>query len=176
MGMINLIFISISSAIENKYNKHRNKEVIVALSLGHISSAHLNPAVTLGLLVSCQISVLRAMLYIIAQMLGAVVAGAVMCKLNGVTPAQGFGIELSNTFQLVLCVFATTDKRRTDVTGLAPLAIGLLMGLGHLAAVKAFSGVNLHIFLNLFKSIPPLLMCYQCRGSVFTEIATEKIL
>lgn len=52
------------------------------------------------------------------------------------TPAQGFAIEFFATLQLVLCVIAVTDKRRNDIQGSAPLAIGLSVGLGHLAAVR----------------------------------------
>ncbi len=55
---------------------------------------------------------------------------------------QGFAIELFATFQLVLCVLATTDKHRTDVTGSAPLAIGLSVGLGHLVAVSNLLFIN----------------------------------
>ena len=58
-------------------------------------------------------------------------------QLNGVSTAQGFGIEFLLTLQLVLCVIATTDKRRRDVSGSAPLAIGLSVGLGHLGGVSA---------------------------------------
>lgn len=54
----------------------------LAQSVGHISGAHLNPAVTLGLLLSCQISIFRAIMYVIAQCLGAIVATAI---LSGVT-------------------------------------------------------------------------------------------
>ncbi|ETE56091.1 Aquaporin-1, partial [Ophiophagus hannah] len=43
----------------------------------------------------------------------------------GVNAGQGLGIEIIATLQLVLCVLATTDKRRTDLSGSAPLAIGL---------------------------------------------------
>lgn len=54
----------------------------LAQSVGHISGCHLNPAVTLGLLLNCQISIFRAIMYVIAQCLGAIVATAI---LSGVT-------------------------------------------------------------------------------------------
>lgn len=57
-------------------------------------------------------------------------------QLNNITPTQGIGVELLATFQLVLCVLAITDKRRRDVMGSAPLAIGLSVCLGHLTAVS----------------------------------------
>ncbi|XP_036377105.1 aquaporin FA-CHIP-like [Megalops cyprinoides] len=161
LGMTLFIFLSISAAIGNKNNSNPDQEVKVALTfglaiatlaqtLGHISGAHLNPAVTLGMLASCQISVLKAIMYIIVQMLGAAVASGIVhgvrpgntsaLGVNSVSdtlsPSQGIGIELLATFQLVLCVIATTDKRRRDVTGSGPLAIGLSVCLGHLAAIS----------------------------------------
>uniref|UniRef100_H9GK66 Aquaporin 1 n=1 Tax=Anolis carolinensis TaxID=28377 RepID=H9GK66_ANOCA len=54
---------------------------------------------------------------------------------GGINSGQGLGIEIIATLQLVLCVLATTDRRRTDVTGSAPLAIGLSVALGHLLAI-----------------------------------------
>ena len=58
-------------------------------------------------------------------------------QLNSITPSQGLAIEFLLTLQLVLCVLAVTDKRR-NVGGFAPLAIGLSVGLGHLAGVSAW--------------------------------------
>lgn len=49
---------------------------------------------------------------------------------------QGLGIEIIGTLQLVLCVLATTDRRRRDLGGSGPLAIGLSVALGHLLAVS----------------------------------------
>lgn len=55
---------------------------------------------------------------------------------GGVNSGQGLGIEIIATLQLVLCVLATTDRRRRDLGGSAPLAIGFSVALGHLLAVS----------------------------------------
>lgn len=55
---------------------------------------------------------------------------------ENMTQGKAFGVEFLATFQLVLCVLAATDSRRTDVKGSAPLAIGLSVALGHLVAVS----------------------------------------
>ncbi|XP_077580702.1 aquaporin FA-CHIP-like [Stigmatopora nigra] len=166
VGMTLFIFLSIAAAIGKPGDPGQEVKVSLAFglaiatlaqSLGHISGAHLNPAVTLGMLASCQISVFRAFMYIVAQMLGSALASAILygarpaatsvLGLNalstGLTPSQGVGIELLATFQLVLCVIAVTDKRRRDVTGSAPLAIGLSVALGHLAAIS-FTGCGIN--------------------------------
>ncbi|NWV11659.1 AQP1 protein, partial [Ptilonorhynchus violaceus] len=168
LAMSLFIFISIGSAlgfnfpvVANKTNTRSQDNVKVSLafglsiatmaqSVGHISGAHLNPAVTLGLLLSCQISIFKALMYILAQCLGAVVATAILSGVTssleenslglnalseGINAGQGLGIEIIATFQLVLCVLATTDRRRNDVSGSAPLAIGLSVALGHLLAI-----------------------------------------
>lgn len=89
VGMTLFIFLSIATAIGNTNNTNPDQEVKVSLafglaiatlaqSLGHISGAHLNPAVTLGMLASCQISVFKAIMYIIAQMLGSALASGIV--------------------------------------------------------------------------------------------------
>lgn len=65
----------------------------LAQSLGHISGAHLNPAVTLGLLVSCQISFLRFVCYVLAQMLGSVAASAIV---NSYASGNSLGVNAVN--------------------------------------------------------------------------------
>ncbi|OXB75185.1 UNVERIFIED_CONTAM: hypothetical protein H355_002718 [Colinus virginianus] len=183
LAMILFIFISIGSALGFNFPVSVNGTsatqdnvkvslafglsiATMAQSVGHISGAHLNPAVTLGLLLSCQISIFKALMYILAQCLGAVVATAILSGVTsslpnnslglneadrnitffsfflvsmqlakGINAGQGLGIEIIATLQLVLCVLATTDRRRNDVTGSAPLAIGLSVALGHLLAI-----------------------------------------
>lgn len=66
------------------------------------------------------------------------------------TAGQGVAIEFFGTLPLVLCVIAVTDKRRNDLQGSAPLAIGLSVGLGHLAAVS-------HCLF--------LYLCTQCKNA-----------
>ena len=119
--------------------------------IAHVSGGHINPAVTIGCLVSRKISIVRAILYVVAQMLGAIagagilygvtpMAGSDGLGVNGlqgsVTAGQGFGVEFMITFVLVLTVMASTDTNRTDLKGSAPLTIGLAVVLGHLLAVS----------------------------------------
>ncbi|MBV99371.1 Aquaporin-1, partial [Eschrichtius robustus] len=61
----------------------------------------------------------------------------------GVNSGQGLGIEIIGTLQLVLCVLATTDRRRRDLGGSAPLAIGLSVALGHLLAID-YTGCSIN--------------------------------
>nr|CAD7435510.1 unnamed protein product [Timema monikensis] len=133
-------------------------------TVGHVSGAHVNPAVTCGMLVTGNISILKALLYIIVQCLGALAGSAVLKvtldrgglrssvsraltpeKVQGtlgltllspeVTSIQGFGIEFFLGFVLLIVVFGVCDGNRNDTKGFAPLAIGLTITMGHLAAI-----------------------------------------
>uniref|UniRef100_A0A8C4DYP6 Aquaporin 1a (Colton blood group), tandem duplicate 2 n=1 Tax=Dicentrarchus labrax TaxID=13489 RepID=A0A8C4DYP6_DICLA len=142
LGMIIFVFTGLSAAIGDPNNSYPDQEIKVAFAfglaiatlaqcIGHVSGAHLNPAITLGLLVSCQMSILRAFFYIIRQ----TEVFSPLLQLNGISPYKGYGVEFLLTLQLVLCVLAVTDKR-CDVGGLTPLAIGLSVALGHLAGIS----------------------------------------
>ncbi|KAJ7317772.1 hypothetical protein JRQ81_003934, partial [Phrynocephalus forsythii] len=116
-------------------------------AVGHISGAHINPAVTLACLVGSQVSFLRAVFYVVAQILGAVTGAALLHQLtphhirgslainkvyNNTTTGQAVTMELFLTFQLILCIFASTDDRRSDNIGSPALSIGFSVALGHL--------------------------------------------
>lgn len=60
---------------------------------------------------------------------------------TGVSPVQGFGIELIITFILVSTVFATCDKHRTSLNGSGPLAIGLSVTMCHLSFVSILQSI-----------------------------------
>ncbi|VFV29275.1 aquaporin-1-like [Lynx pardinus] len=109
LAMTLFVFISIGSALGFNYPVKNNQTAgasqdnvkvslafglsiaTLAQSVGHISGAHLNPAVTLGLLLSCQISILRAIMYIIAQCVGAIVATAILSGVTSSLPDNSLG-------------------------------------------------------------------------------------
>nr|XP_011758462.1 aquaporin-2 isoform X3 [Macaca nemestrina] len=119
-------------------------------ALGHISGAHINPAVTVACLVGCHVSFLRATFYVAAQLLGAVAGAALLHEItpadirgdlavnalsNSTTAGQAVTVELFLTLQLVLCIFASTDERRGENPGTPALSIGFSVALGHLLGV-----------------------------------------
>ncbi|KAG0460420.1 hypothetical protein HPP92_020717 [Vanilla planifolia] len=114
--------------------------VAVAIAFNS-SGGHVNPAITLGALVGGRISVLRAVLYWIAQVLGSVAATVlVWVATAGMRPvgfvvAAGVGrghavlMEIVLTFGLVYTTYATAiDPRRGSIGIIAPLAVGFIMG------------------------------------------------
>ncbi|XP_028265984.1 aquaporin AQPAe.a [Parambassis ranga] len=130
--------------------------VIVALGhcFGEISGAQVNPAVTLSLLATRRLDVLRALLYIAIQCLGAsLAAGALYLALPIKTTAdhfvnkvpldlnagQALGIEILCTFQMVFTIFSVEDQRRRECTEPGNLAIGLAHTAGVLIGAR-FSG------------------------------------
>ncbi|NXH67186.1 AQP2 protein, partial [Hydrobates tethys] len=127
-------------------------------ALGHISGAHINPAVTVACLIGSQVSFLRAVFYVVAQLLGGVVGAAILHEItpadsreglainklhNETTTGQAVTVELFLTFQLVLCIFASTDERREDNLGSPALSIGLSVAVGHLLGIR-YTGCSMN--------------------------------
>nr|QKE23011.1 aquaporin 14 [Miichthys miiuy] len=144
--------------------------VIVALAhcFGEISGAQVNPAVTLALLATRKVDVLRALVYIAAQCLGASLgAGALYLALPLKTnadyfvnkvpielnAAQAVGIEVLCTFQMVFTVFSVEDQRRRECTEPGNLAIGLAHTAGVLIGAR-FSGAS----MNPARSLGPAII------------------
>lgn len=180
LGTMMLVMVAVGSTVQ----LHKLDVVQIALTfglcvatvvciIGNHSGGHVNPAVTIAMLVTRRISIIKALLYIVVQCLGATIGSAIVKGLTpearrgglgtstlseGVTPTMGFGIEFCITALLVLTVFATCDRGRTDHQGSFPLAIGFSVTVGHLWAVE-FCGSSMNparsfgpaIVMNIWK-------------------------
>ncbi|KAL8537636.1 hypothetical protein ACS0TY_012672 [Phlomoides rotata] len=165
------VFAGVGSAIA--YNKLTSAALdpagLVAIAICHglalfvavaiaanISGGHVNPAVTFGLAVGGQITILTGLFYWIAQLLGAIVASFLLKVVTGglaiPTHGVGFGIgvieavvmEIIITFALVYTVFATAvDPKKGPLGTIAPIAIGFIVGANILAA-GPFSGGSMN--------------------------------
>ncbi len=126
----------------------------MAFAIDHISGCHLNPAVTLGLTVAGRFDKKDAPAYMIAQVLGAIVASALLFYIasgadgfGGGLASNGFGshspqgysmgagiaTEVVMTLMFLLIILGATDKRAP--AGFAPIAIGLGLTLIHLISI-----------------------------------------
>ena len=110
---------------------------------GHVSGAHYNPAVTLGVLMSGKIDTGQAVMYMVFQVLGAIVAALFAWWIIGNTfaPTPGVGysfmhalvIEVLFTFALVLVVLNTAASAKTQGNSYFGLAIGFTVLVGAFA-------------------------------------------
>jgi aquaporin Z len=128
----------------------------MAYAIGHVSGAHLNPAVSVGLLVGGRFEASQLPGYAIAQVLGAVAAAAVLYLIasgkegfdlaagfasngygvhspGGYSLVAGFTAEVVLTFFFLLIILGSTDPRAP--AGFAPIAIGLGLTLIHLVGI-----------------------------------------
>ena len=114
--------------------------VVVAFiyAYGHISGTHINPAVTLGLLIAGEIEFVAAIGYWVVQFLGGILGAVVLNAVlpnpgdlgvtiltEGVTPVQGLVVEIVLTFFLVNTIFNTAVSGKAG--NFAGLAIGLTL-------------------------------------------------
>ncbi|KAG4979738.1 hypothetical protein JHK84_033327 [Glycine max] len=124
--------------------------LFVAVSVGaNISGGHVNPAVTFGAFIGGHISLLRGILFWIAQLLGSVVAClllkfATVGLSPGVGAANALVFEIVMTFGLVYTVYATAvDPKKGKLGIIAPIAIGFIVGANILAG-GTFSGASMN--------------------------------
>jgi aquaporin Z len=128
----------------------------MAFAIGHISGCHLNPAVSIGLWAGGRFPAGKLLPYIIAQVLGGIIAGAILFVIasgkEGFDLAAGFAsngygdhspggyslpaalvTEIVMTMMFLIVILGATDKRAPQ--GLAPIAIGLCLTLIHLISI-----------------------------------------
>jgi aquaporin Z len=130
----------------------------MAYAIGHISGCHLNPAVSVGLVVGGRFKSSDLLPYVAAQVVGAVVAAGVLYLIasgkpgfdlssgsglgangyadhspGGYAMGAGFVTEVVMTFMFLMVILGATDKRAP--AGFAPIAIGLGLTLIHLVAI-----------------------------------------
>ena len=128
----------------------------MAFAIGHISGCHLNPAVSIGLWIGTRVPGKDVLPYIIVQVLGAIVAGAVLYVIAsgqaGFSLSDGFAsngyaehspggysllsgavTEIVMTMVFLIVIMGATDKRAPQ--GFAPIAIGLALTLIHLISI-----------------------------------------
>lgn len=131
--------------------------LFVAVSVGaNISGGHVNPAVTFGAFLGGNITLLRGILYWIAQLLGSTVACLLLqfatgglttsafALTAGVSVWSAFVFEIVMTFSLVYTVYATAiDPKKGDIGTIAPIAIGFIVGANILAG-GAFTGASMN--------------------------------
>jgi aquaporin Z len=144
--------------------------VAMAYTIGGISGCHINPAITLGVALSGRMSWKEACGYWCGQIIGGILAGAVLLLVaktvaapdltgalgsNGVANAGGVWgaclVEVIATFLFVLVVLGTTDSK-TGAGNFAGLAIGLSLILIHLVCIN-LTGTS----VNPARSIGPAL-------------------
>ena len=131
--------------------------VVMAYAIGPVSGCHINPAITIAMLVAGKISVSDAITYIIAQFIGATLGAGVLYLIQSGAPgfsmgqwalgSNGWGpgylgaystssafiTEAVLTFLFLLVIFKTTS--RLGNSNMAGLAIGLTLVLIHLVAI-----------------------------------------
>ena len=130
--------------------------VTMAYAIGHISGCHLNPAVTVGLWVGGRFETRQVAPYILAQVLGGLLAGGMLYLIasgqpgfdvsagfaangyaehspGGYSLLSGLVTEVVMTMMFLLIIMGATDKRAPQ--GFAPLAIGLGLTLIHLISI-----------------------------------------
>jgi aquaporin Z/aquaporin NIP len=146
--------------------------VVVVAAIGHVSGAHVNPAVTLALAVTSKFPWGHVPFYVGAQLLGAILgavavwisygdaaregaAVAATFPVEGVGDLRAFLVEILVTFILVFVVLSVATDDRAPA-GVAPLAVGFALACGVLIAGPVSGGS-----LNPARSLGPMVVAGQ---------------
>ncbi|MBQ0030336.1 MAG: MIP family channel protein [Bacteroidales bacterium] len=141
--------------------------VAMAYTIGGISGCHINPAITLGCILTKRMDAKEGACYMAAQVVGAFVGAGILAALvgvdsglganalqagNNITTCQGLLAEIVFTCVFVLVVLGTTDEK-VGAGKSAGMVIGLSLILVHLACIY-FTGTS----VNPARSIAPAVL------------------
>lgn len=143
--------------------------VVMAYTIGGISGCHINPAITLGCMLSGRMKSKDGLLYMLFQVIGALIGSSIIALLTsnidmeyatttganscapGVSILGGFIAEVVFSFVFILVVLGTTDAKK-GAGNFAGLAIGLSLVLVHIVCIP-ITGTS----VNPARSIAPAI-------------------
>lgn len=137
--------------------------VAMAYSIGNVSGCHINPAVSIAMLVSGRMTIKEFFAYVIAQFTGAIAGAGILAYFVGSTDSLGQNglfnedivkslvVEAVLTFIFVLAILGVTSRK--DNSNVAGLVIGLSLVLVHLIGIP-FTGTS----VNPARSLGPALL------------------
>lgn len=138
---------------------------------GPVSGGHLNPAVTMAMVVSKKIKMAEAINYWVAQLLGAIIGALVYRLISGTTmsimPGDGVAlwkaglVEVIFTFMLAMVVYMTAVTKKAEGNSYRGLAIGLTVFVGAVAVGKISGGA-----FNTAVSTGSILVDWMNNGSI----------
>lgn len=153
--------------------------VAMAYSIGNVSGCHINPAVSIAMLVSGKMSVKDFIGYVVAQFVGAIAGAAVLMKLVGAESGLGANalynndvvlsiiVEIILTFVFVIAILGVTSKQSNSAV--AGIVIGLTLTLVHILGIS-FTGTS----VNPARSFGPALMLGEL-GNIWVFIVAPLI-
>lgn len=135
--------------------------VAMAYSIGNVSGCHINPAVSLAMLINKKLTVKEFLYYVLAQVLGAIVGAAILGVILGSFTSLGANsyadvwtallVEFILTFIFVTAILGVTSKK--EYGNVAGIVIGLTLTLVHLLGIR-FTGTS----VNPARSFGPALL------------------
>jgi len=148
----------------------------LAYTIGHHSGGHINPMVTVAMFILKKINLMMGILYIVAQLLGAVVGAAflkatvgesgVKAAMNQVSDETSicgaFLMEMILSFLLVLVIAETAVSPKSGAGDNAPIAIGLSVFMAHIVCIP-FTGTS----INPARSFGPAAVSKELGGDLW---------
>ena len=146
--------------------------VAMAYSIGNISGCHINPAVSIAMLVSKKMTLKEFCAYVASQFIGAIAGGAILLAIFGKESGLGTNavydnniwtsllIEVILTFVFVIAILGVTSK--TENSAVAGIVIGLSLTLVHIFGIY-FTGTS----VNPARSFGPAIFA---GGEAFTNV------